>query len=242
MTRTLVQRDAGEALYRQIARAVEQEVRRFFRPGDVLPPERVWCERFGVNRHTFRHAVDGLVDAGLVDRRHGRGMVVLEPPVEYGIGAGTRFTETLEAQGRTADTRVLGRQVVPASGGVARRLELADGAAVLWVETLRTVDAKPFCLISHFLPQAVVGEALDGYADGSLHELIKHNLNIGLRRSYSLVSAALPMGDDAPLLKMPAKHPLLRVKSLNVDAATGGPVEYALTRFRADAVQLSINP
>jgi len=52
----------------------------------------------------------------------------------------------------------------------------------------------------------------------------------------------LPQGDDAKLLGMPQNRPVLRVKSVNVDERDGTPIEYAITRFRADRIQLRINP
>jgi GntR family transcriptional regulator, phosphonate transport system regulatory protein len=57
-----------------------------------------------------------------------------------------------------------------------------------------------------------------------------------------LVTSVLPQGDDARLLSMPQNRPVLRVKSLNLCSKTGEPVEYAITRFRADRIQLRINP
>jgi GntR family phosphonate transport system transcriptional regulator len=52
----------------------------------------------------------------------------------------------------------------------------------------------------------------------------------------------LPQGDDAKTLGMPQNRPVLRVKSVNVDDRDGTPVEYAIARFRADRIQLRINP
>lgn len=81
---------------------------------------------------------------------------------------------------------------------------------------------------------------LEAYAGGSLHAFLTEHLDLRLRRVESLVTATLPQGDDAQLLSMPRNTPVLRVKSLNVCEDTGAPVEYALTRFRADRVQLSV--
>ena len=63
-----------------------------------------------------------------------------------------------------------------------------------------------------------------------------------MRRSESLVTAVLPQGDDARILGMPQNRPVLRVKSVNIDQRDSRPVEYAVTRFRADRIQLCINP
>lgn len=235
-------RHSGRALYIQIAEVLEHEIRELYEAGQMLPAEADLAQRFGVNRHTLRRAVEELIAAGLVERVHGKGSVVLNPTIDYLIGSGTRFTETLESQGRTTASRVLRKQPVPAIGGVAQRLGLADGASVLFIETLREVDGRPFCVISHFLPAARFIKVRDDYDSGSLHRFLQHHYGITLRRSESLISAVLPEGDDALQLRMPRGAPVLRVKSLNLDAATGDPLEYAVTRFRGDAAQLSVKP
>ncbi len=238
----MIQRGTGETVYRQVQRQLEAEIRSLHRPGDALPSEAVMAERFGVNRHTLRRALEGLIAEGWVERRHGLGSFVLHKPLDYAIGQRTRFTETLEAQGYVTESVVLRKLRIAAEGGVAHRLQLDRGEPVAWIETLRRVDATPFCVISHYLPLALLPGVLDDYAGGSLHAFVQTHHGWRLRRTESLVSAGLPQGDDASLLAMPAHMPVLRVKSVNVRDRDGTPVEYALTRFRADRMQLRINP
>lgn len=237
-----VDREGGEALYAQIARQLEQEIASLHAPGDYLPPEGELAARFGVNRHTLRRAIDELVDAGMVERRHGRGVIVLDTCIDYQIGTGTRFTESLAALGMHADARILRKQTLPAIGRVAGRLQVAQGEPVHWIETLRTVDERPMCVISHFIPAQRFPDLLRRYAGRSLHAFLAAEYGCRLRRVESLVSAVLPQGDDARCLGMPQNRPVLRVKSVNVDERDGTPVEYALTRFRADRIQLRITP
>lgn len=242
MSLLAIDRFGGEAVYSQIARLLEEEIHKFYLPGSYLPSEAELAQRYGVNRHTLRHAVDELIDAGMVERQHGKGTRVLDAPVDYILGQATRFTELLEAEGMTAMTRILRKLTVPARGGVAQRLHLPEDTPVLWLETLRTVDDRPYCVISHFLPQSRFPGLLEDYAGGSLHDFIRGRYQIALRRVESLVTATLPLGDDAGLLSMPQHHPVLRVKSVNVDMRDATPLEYSLTRFRADRIQLRICP
>lgn len=237
-----VSRESGESLYVQIARQLEQEIAARHAPGEGLPSEADLAMRFGVNRHTLRRAVDQLVDAGILERRHGRGVFVTDSLLDYHVGARTRFTEALSAQGFPADSRILRNQIVPANERVAQRLALELANPVLWLETLRTVDERPFCIISHFISAVRFPEVGDRYHGGSLHQFLATTYGCVLRRTESLVTAVMPQGDDAHLLGMPQNKPVLRVKSLNVDERDARPVEYAVTRFRGDRIQLCINP
>lgn len=242
MPRYAINRNTGEALYAQIGRQLEDEILRLYQPGDGLAPEKELALRFGVNRHTLRRAVDELVDAGLLERRHGIGVFVVAVPLDYRIGGQTRFTETLAAQGLESDSQLLKSQPIAADGGVAQRLGLEPGEPVTWLETLRSTNGQPLCVISHFLPAERFPLVAEAYAGGSLHQFLKDRYGCVLRRTESLVTAVLPQGDDARLLAMPRNRPVLRVKSVNVDDRDGTPVEYAITRFRADRIQLRINP
>lgn len=242
MTLYALARDTGEALYFQIARQLEQEVLQNFHPGNGLPAEAELAKNYGVNRHTLRRAIDELVDSGLLERRHGKGVFVLDTYLDYQIGQGTRFTENLAAHGMQAEDIVQKRKVIPAMHRVAERLGIAVADPVVWIESVRTGEGRPLCVISHFLPAAKFPNLENLYEGGSLHALLKKEYRCSPRRTESFVTSLLPQGDDARLLSMPQNRPVLRVKSVNLCSKSGDPVEYSITRFRADRIQLRINP
>jgi GntR family phosphonate transport system transcriptional regulator len=229
-------------VYRQLSDAIRSEIQNFYKAGDLLPSEIDLAQRFKVNRHTLRRAVDELVHDGLVVRRHGKGVFVLAPSIVYQIGSQTRFTETLESLGVTTQSRVIRKQRLHAQGGVAKRLNVGDGDEVVFLETLREVENTPFCVCSHFIPMSGFKNVFEHYHCGSLHQFIETQCHIQLQRTESLISAVLPEIDDCTLLNMPRSLPVMRVKSVNINKETGKPVEYVVTRFRGDAAQLAIVP
>lgn len=237
-----VNRDKGEALYAQIARQLAHEISTLYSPGEYLPSENDLAVRFGVNRHTLRRGIDELVESGLLERRHGRGVLVLNNHIDYQIGSGTRFTENLTAIGLQSDNKILQKKILPAIKPVAMRLGISEGDSVLWIETLRTSNDRPLCLISHFLPHARFPDLEERFHGGSLHQMLAEFYGCQIRRTESLVTSVLPQGDDASLLGMPQNRPVLRIKNVNIDDRDQSPVEYGITRFRGDRVQLRINP
>ncbi|MBU0679999.1 MAG: phosphonate metabolism transcriptional regulator PhnF [Proteobacteria bacterium] len=235
-------KNGSHPVYRQVRDILEAEICEIYSPGYFLPSEMELASRFKINRHTLRRAIDELVNDGFVGRIRGKGTFVIRSVVDYEIKSTTRFTENLASQGRQAQSEVLRKIALPAPKGVAERLGLADKEPVALIETLRFVDELPFCIVSHFLPYAKFHLALKKYARGSFHQFIGEQYKITLKRTLSLISAVLAQKDDAELLNTSRESPLLRVKSLNVDASTGEPVEYVVTRFRGDATQLSVEP
>ena len=142
----------------------------------------------------------------------------------------SQINRSLESKGKPTNTKILGQLVVPASGGVSRRLGITNGDPVICIETLRQGDNIPFCIVSHFIPQKELEPIETNYNGGSLHRFIKERLALKLRRTDSLITAVLPQN-----------MPVLWVKSLNVDAHTNSPMKHAVTRFRSDRIQLAVN-
>jgi GntR family transcriptional regulator, phosphonate transport system regulatory protein len=230
----------GAPIYLRIADALEVHIRRHHCEGDPLPTEQALAQQFGVNKHTLRRAVDELVQHGLVERRRGVGLFVLDPTINYRIEETTRFTTKIEELGRTPVTRVLTRRIVMADDSVAECLGIAPGTEAVAIETLRLVDNKPFCLISHFLPVEPFRILVETYVSGSLHKIIEQEFGRKLKRGRTLITAILPTAEDAKALGIGRLQPVLRAKSVNRDASSTAPVEYAVTRFRSDRVELQV--
>jgi GntR family phosphonate transport system transcriptional regulator len=240
---TKIDRSNGSLpVYRQLSKILEVEIRENYATGDLLPPEQELAQRFHVNRHTLRRAVDDLIGIGFVERIHGKGTVVLQTPINYAINGATRFTETLATQGRSTVSHILDKGQSTARGGVARRLRLPEASPVIFIETMREVDGIPFCTSTHFFPYPDFSLIQYDYTGGSLHGFIQDRFGIKLTRILSLISSVVPIKEDARCLKIPRNIPVLRVKSLNVNSSDGWPVEYVVTRFRGDTVQLSVEP
>ena len=235
-----IERNQGTAVYAQIARTLEAEFIKNGMPGDRLPSENSLAEQFGVNRHTLRRAVDELISAGMVERFHGIGIFVSEKQIDYKLQSKTRFTQTLHDLGMSTDCDVVKNVVIEAPKSIADALELQPRSDVLWIETLRYADDVPLCLISHFIPFLPFGESLSNYQGGSLHETLTDQFG-PLRRRESLVTAVAASEEDAKMLRVMNGQPVLRVKSLNILEKDETPAEYAITRFRADMIQLRID-
>src|SRR5580693_1915288 len=72
-----VQKQAGTALYRQVADDLRARVERSeLAPGQRLAPEAELARQYGVNRLTMRRALEELARAGIVRTEHGVGSFI----------------------------------------------------------------------------------------------------------------------------------------------------------------------
>lgn len=235
-------RSSDLPVFKQISNILGEEIQRIYKPGDILPSETELAKRFKVNRHTVRRAISELVTLGQLGTLRGKGTIVQQRPINYSIHSTTRFTETLENAGRLAESLVLKKVGIPAEKEVATMLEIEEGRPVILVETLRNMDGAPFSVVSHFLPLDQVFEVMRAYNGGSLHEFLLQHYGIRLRRRISLISAVPPSPLDMEVLNITQNHPLLLVKSVNVDQKTRQPLEFAVSRFKGISTQLSVEP
>ncbi len=229
-------RQPSEPLYLELAQVLRGELRHY-RIGDFLPGEMQLARRFAVNRHTLRRAVDELINEGRLLRRQGKGTQVLQRPLVYPLQADSAYSESLAALGLRTEARLLERRQLSASAEEARHLQLAEGAALIELSTLRLLDGEPVSLIRHRYC-ASLAERLADYQGGSLRRYLGER-GLPLTRRFSLIGARLADRDEAAQLLMPLRMPLLSVFTLSCDA-TGRPVEIALSASRSDRFQYQV--
>ena len=134
-------RQPSEPLYLELAQVLRGELRHY-RIGDFLPGEMQLARRFAVNRHTLRRAVDELINEGRLLRRQGKGTQVLQRPLVYPLQADSAYRDALAALGVRTEARLLERRRLSASAEEARHLQLAEGAALIELSTLRLLDGE----------------------------------------------------------------------------------------------------
>ncbi|PKP67182.1 MAG: phosphonate metabolism transcriptional regulator PhnF, partial [Alphaproteobacteria bacterium HGW-Alphaproteobacteria-8] len=119
------------ALWRTIADTLSAEIASgCYRPGDKLPTEAALSARFGVNRHTVRHALAALAEAGAIHARRGAGVFVATAPTDYPLGRRVRFHQNVLASGRTPSREILRLETRASDTREAEALALRPGAAV----------------------------------------------------------------------------------------------------------------
>ncbi|KOC91475.1 phosphonate metabolism transcriptional regulator PhnF [Winslowiella iniecta] len=226
-------------VYQAVATQLEEELRKGYRCGDYLPSEQQLATRYAVNRHTLRRAVDELVSKGLLQRRHGVGILVLMRPWDYPLHARTHFSQNLMEQGSHPTSERLLAVLRPASSDVAAALGCQEGDSVIHLRTLRRANGVPVCLINHFIPHLTWWPQLQHFHSGSLHQFIQQHLNQSLTRRQTRISARRAQAKESKLLETSLQAALLCVRTLN-EMASGEMAEYSVSLTRADMIELTM--
>lgn len=234
---------ARAPIWSSIADTLSAEIARGqYRPGDRLPTEAELAARFGVNRHTVRHALATLVQAGTLRTRRGAGTFVANRPTDYPLGRRVRFHQNVSDSGRTPARRLTLLETRAAAPHEAEALHLPPGAPVHVVEGLSLVDGQPLASFRSVFDAARFPDLLIHMA--ALSSVTAALAACGLSdytRAQTRLTARLVSPLMALALELPEGAPVLRSVAINIDA-DGRPVEYGTTWFAGDRVTLTVAP
>lgn len=230
-------------IWRSIAATLQAELAEgLYAPGDKLPTEADLAARFSVNRHTVRHGLAQLIDAGILHARRGAGVFVTARPTEYPLGSRVRFHQNVAASGRTPSRRITRLETRPARRAEAEALRLAEGAPVHVIEGVSLADGQPlasFCSV--FSATRFPGLLAAMEAQNSVTAALAACALTDYTRAETRLTAEVADALRANALMIKAGAPILRSVAINVDAA-GDPVEYGVTWFSGDRVTLTVTP
>lgn len=235
--------DGAPPLYHQVKSVLEERIHLgSLPPRSQLPSEPELCKEFGVSRGTVREALRELVDAGLVERHHGKGSFVSSqppinpPPLKY-----TGLLEDLYDQVTKVEVRSVEIDVAAGPPAVLRALALDPGTPLTIVRRDRHLDDLPFAYTINFLPTAI-GARIDPTAlrKYPLLRLLEERLHVEIASAEQSMRATLADADTASRLTVPIASPIMLAERLYF-APGGKPLYMAHSFYRADRYQFAIH-
>jgi GntR family transcriptional regulator len=225
---------AAQPLYARLRERLKAEIlsgRR--KPGERLPSEAEMTAEFGVSRITVRQALGDLQKEGLLVKSHGRGSFVA-PPVALELARLEGLSESLSGAGRTVHTRVLALRHAKADTALAATLDLAVGAPVTVIDTLRYLDREPLVVNRSWMPFAVGARiGRPDLANRDILDILEHDLGMRIGRAELSIGAAAATPSQQRNLRVQAGTALVTLRRL-VHDATGTPVHLEHSAYRAD--------
>ena len=236
-------REPGVTLWRQIYRSIADEIGRGApAAGGRLPTEAQLSQRFDVNRHTVRRALEELSRNGMIRIEQGRGSFVAEDVLDYAVAPRTRFSEWIRRHNKEPSGQILDLREIAADAAIAAGLGVRAGARVVRLERLGLADGRPVSLATHYFSAARFPGLLAALRQtDTITEALARQGVSDYRRQITRVTARLPQPHEAELLHTPRNRPLLVAENVNVDQH-GAVVEYGVSRYPTPRVQIVIEP
>ena len=210
------QTPAFSPLYQQIKGLILQSLQSGeWKPGEAIPSEMDLAARYRVSQGTVRKAIDELSAENLVVRRQGKGTFVAthaEQHVQY------RFLKLQPDNGSVQSEGPAQRTIIDckrsrASADVARALRSGD--PVLQVRRVLAFAGVPTILEDLWLPgtpfKGLTAERLSNY-QGAMYALFETEFGVRMVRADENIRAINPDAEQASLLNVTPKTPLLSVE------------------------------
>jgi GntR family transcriptional regulator len=224
----------------QVRTILEQLIVAELNPGDAIPSERALVVRLGVSRVTIRQAIADLVDAGALERVHGKGTYVTGPQVDSRLHL-TSFSREMRDRGLVPATVVLSAAEEPADDGVAYALRIRPGRPVVRVERLRTADGTPMAYEVGHYPAALFPGLLQREM-GALYDVFASEYGVVVTSGEQTVRAESADASQARILGIAKRAPLLVQE--RVTYAGDRVIELSTSWYRADRyrIHMAITP
>jgi GntR family transcriptional regulator len=217
-------------LYQQLQRALRNAIeKQVLAPDDALPAERDLAEKFSVSRITVRKALDGLVEEGLLTRRHGAGTFIASR-VEKNFSKLTSFTEDMAARGRSARSVWLKRAEGAVTPEESLTMGLSPGTRVYRFNRIRYADDAPMAIEFTTVPAFCLAGL--NAVEESLYVALERTGHRP-KRALQRLRAVLFTAEQAELLQAKEKDPGLLVERRGF-LADGRAVEFSQSFYRGD--------
>ncbi|HTP02953.1 MAG TPA: GntR family transcriptional regulator [Anaerolineales bacterium] len=209
--------------------------------GDQIPGEQDLCELYGVSRTVVRQALRELELDGVISRRKGKGTFISSPKISEGLVQRlTGFYQDMVERGLKPTTRVMHRDVTPASEKVARFLDIQPGEQVVDLLRLRSVNDEPIQLVTSYIPLEICPAlATVDLTNQSLYEFMERECGVFIAKGRRTVEAVLANETEAALLGIERGAPLLMLDSISY-SETGKPIEYYHALHRGDRSRFEV--
>jgi GntR family transcriptional regulator len=228
-------------LHLRIAEELRRRIRiGELRAGDELPSEHTLTAQYGVSRGTVRQALQSLRATGTIDGSQGRRPRVVAAPLTQPLDQLISFSAWVESMGKRASGRVITFDRRAPTEDEEVSLNVPSGREVYHLVRVRSIDDEPLLLErTTFLEE--VGRLLEGIdlATHSIYlQLNRHGVMVASARQ--LIGAVAATKEDATLLGVPTRTPLLRARR-RAFTADGAAIEIADDCYLADRVNFALD-
>ncbi len=210
-----------------------------WKAGEKIPSEKELCAAYGVSHITMKHALQRLVDRGVLVRQQGSGTYVRKTDLTAGSRSVRSFTAEVQDLGMVPSSRLLSIKEIGAPLDVAAALDLEVGDPVVRVRRVRLGDGEPIGVQTAFL----LGKRFPGLArldlhGTSLYGLLETNYGVVPDEARETFTVGRVTAEDAGLLKVKAGTPAFYVERTTFHAWLA--FEYVASVMRGDRYRITL--
>jgi len=226
-------------LHMQTERVIREKITSgAWHPGMKMPSERMLMSMLNVSRTTIRQALDALLYAGLLDRRHGSGTYVAPIRFVQPLDSVYSFTEQFRKRGILLENTIRICEIMAATPDLAHNLKIANGDQVVYLQRLRSVHGVPIMINYSYTPSHLMPMLANEREYLSLYALLTEKYRLTVDRADDYLELISASADLAALLHVKRHAPLMLVERIAYTRTAGGDeliLQVAQNYIRGDA-------
>ncbi|MDA7025075.1 GntR family transcriptional regulator [Bacillus sp. CLL-7-23] len=237
----MIKKDSHIPIYYQIETEIKKLVESAnLKPGDLIPSEREFAEKYGVSRMTVRQAVNNLVNEGILVRQRGKGTFIAKPKIEQTLEGLTGFSEDMKSRGMSPGTKMLGFQIIVCDQRMALKLQINEGASIYEVKRIRLADGIPMAYEISYLPVDLIKDLTEEIMYASLYDYIENTLSLKIARATQTLEPSIAYKAESDSLDIDEGTPVLLIERYSY-LEDGKPFEYVKSIYRGDRYKFIID-
>ncbi|NPC94768.1 GntR family transcriptional regulator [Bacillus sp. WMMC1349] len=237
----MIKKDSHIPIYYQIETEIKKLVESAnLKPGDLIPSEREFAEKYGVSRMTVRQAINNLVNEGILVRQRGKGTFISRPKIEQTLEGLTSFSEDMKSRGMSPGTKMLGFQIMNCDQRMALKLQINEGASVYEVKRIRLADGIPMAYEISYLPVDLIKGLTEEIMYASLYDYIENTLLLKIIRATQTLEPSIAYKAESESLDIDEGTPVLLIERYSY-LENGRPFEYVKSIYRGDRYKFIID-
>lgn len=205
-----------------------------YQPGELLPSENQLVEKYNVSRETVRKALNLLINAGYIQKKQGKGSIVLNiRKFDLPISGVISYKELQEAQQIKGVTKVveLNEEVVDKSLSLLTGWQ--EGAAVWKLVRQREIDDEVVIIDIDYLLKEIIDELPKNRAEESIYEYFENDLKLEISYAQKEITVEPITIQDQKLMRLDGDSHVVVVRSV-VSLEDTRCFEFTESRHRLD--------
>lgn len=240
--RKMIKKDSPIPIYYQLEEIIKDLIEKGeLKPGDSLPAEREYAEKFEISRMTVRQAFTQLVNDGYLYRIQGKGTFVAErkPKIEQALQGLTSFTEDMKARGMKPGSQLVQFEIIPATSLIANQLGIQEYGPVYEIKRIRLADDVPMALETNYISANFIKGLTEKIVNQSLYSYIENQLNLRIDHASQVIESSVADELEAEYLNIQPGAPVMLIQR-NTFLKDETPVEFVKSTYRADRYKFMI--
>lgn len=205
-----------------------------YQPGTLLPSENQLVEQYSVSRETIRKALNLLINAGYIQKKQGKGSIVLNVrKFDLPISGVISYKELQNAQQIHSVTRVVELQEAQVSEALARLTGWKKGATVWRLVRQREIDGEVVIIDIDYLLKEIIEILPKERAADSIYDYFENDLGLAISYAQKEITVEAVTEADQNLMDIHGDTHVVVVRSV-VSLEDTRCFEYTESRHRLD--------